>query len=864
MYKAGFVCCGVAVWLFTSLPSRAADDTALPPAAKTKVVFARDIEPLLQKRCLLCHGAQQQMSGFRLDREDAALKGGTGGQDIKPGNSAGSRLIRLVAGLETKVMPPVGARLTAAEIGLLRAWIDQGPAWSVPQTSNPRGSSHWAFQSIQRPAAPAVRDRKWPRNPVDSFILARLESEKIAPSPEAGKLTLLRRVSLDLTGLPPTPEEVREFLDDNRPDAYERLVDRLLDSPHYGEKWARYWLDLARYADSDGYEKDRSRPWAWRYRHWVIDALNRDMPFDQFTIEQLAGDLLPNRNLDTLVATGFNRNTLTNREGGTDPEQFRDEQVLDRAATLGAVWMGLTVGCAQCHNHKYDPISQKEFYQLTAFFNTQEESDILAPMPGEVGPYLTARPEYDRKRQALLEEYKIPQAQADYESKLRESALHPGHHEDWDFAYGEFTHVVDNAKKVLFLEPAKRSELQQLAITDVFIRSCGNAFPKEYCDSLKLVELRTKLNELSAKMPQISYAPVLLENDTPPKTYIHVKGDWREHGAEVEPGTPAILPPLPAGEKPTRLMLARWLFSPQNPLTARVAANRLWQEVFGRGIVYTSADFGTQGDRPTHPELLDWLAAEFRQRGWSTKQMVRLLVTSSTYRQSSNARPELTARDPQNTLLARQSRLRLPAELIRDEVLYSAGLLDLRVGGRSVKPPQPKGVAELSYAGSVKWDESTGADRYRRGLYIHFQRTVPYPQLMNFDAPNSNLSCTRRERTDTPLQALNLMNDPMFFEAAQALAFRIMRESTGRESTGGFRDRLNFAYQVTLGRLPSTSEAERMGKYFDATSGSLQSKPQTVAALFPNRIEGVPQNETAAWVELSRVLLNLDEFITRD
>ena len=821
--------------------------------AQAAVDFARDIEPLLTKRCVVCHGAQQQMSGLRLDQRDAALKGGASGVDIVPGKSGESRLIRLVSGLEKKVMPPMGAWLTAEEVGLLRTWIDQGATW--PATKAP----HWSFQKIQRPSTPAVRNRAWARNDIDNFILARLDRESIAPSAEAGKLTLLRRVSLDLTGLPPTPEEVREYLADNRPDAYERLVDRLLDSPHYGEKWARYWLDLARYADSDGYEKDRSRPWAWRYRHWVIDALNRNMPYDEFTTEQLAGDLLSNRNLDTLVATGFNRNTLTNREGGTDPEQFRDEQVLDRAATLGTVWMGLTVGCAQCHNHKFDPISQKEFYQLTAFFNTQEEVNIQAPLAGELGPYLAAKPEYDRKRSALLEEYKIPEALADYESKLRESALHPGHHEDWDFAYGEFTHTVDNAKKVLFLDPAKRSEVQQNAILDVFLGSCGNLYPKEHCDDLKVRDVRTKLNELNAKLPPVSYAPVLLENATPPVSYVHVKGDWREHGAEVQPGTLAVLPPLPTSQKASRLVLARWLTSPEHPLTSRVAVNRIWQEVFGRGIVATSEDFGTQGDRPTHPELLDWLATEYMRRGWSTKQMVRLMVTSATYRQSSHARPELQEKDPGNTLLARQSRLRLPAELIRDEVLYSAGLLDLRVGGRSVKPPQPKGVAELSYAGSVKWDESSGQDRYRRGLYIHFQRTVPYPQLMNFDAPAANLSCTRRERTDTPLQALNLMNDPVFFEAAQGLAFRIMKESAG-----GFGERLRYAYAVTLGREPSAHEAERMGKYFDDSSRDLQAHPQAVGALFPNQLEGVAQAEAAAWVELSRVLLNLDEFITRD
>jgi mono/diheme cytochrome c family protein len=825
----------------------------LPPAANTKIDFARDIEPLLTKRCVVCHGAQQQMSGFRLDRKDAALKGGASGVDIVPGKSAESRLIRLTAGAEKKVMPPMGARLTSAEVGLLRAWIDQGVDWPAVKPG------HWSFQKIQRPPVPSVSQRAWPRNAIDNFILARLDREGVAPSPEAGKLTLLRRVSLDLTGLPPTPEQIREYLADNRPDAYERLVDRLLDSPHYGEKWARYWLDLARYADSDGYEKDRSRPWAWRYRHWVIDALNRDMPFDEFTTEQLAGDLMPNRNLDTLVATGFNRNTLTNREGGTDPEQFRDEQVLDRAATLGTVWMGLTVGCAQCHNHKFDPISQKEFYQLTSYFNTQEEANVPAPLAGELGPYLAAKPEFDRQRRALLEEYKIPEALADYESKLRESALHPGHHEDWDFAYGEFTHTVDNARKVLFLDPAKRSEIQQAAILDVFLGSCGNAYPKEHCDALKVRDVRAKLNELISKLPPLSYAPVLRENDTPPKSYIHVKGDWREHGDEVQPGTLAVLPPLSANGEPPRLALARWLLSPEHPLTSRVAVNRIWQEVFGRGIVYTSEDFGTQGDRPTHPELLDWLATEYMQRGWSMKQMVRLMVTSATYRQSSHARPELQEKDPANSLLARQSRLRLPAELIRDEVLYTSGLLDLRVGGRSVRPPQPKGVAELSYGGSVKWEESTGADRYRRGMYILFQRTVPYPQLMNFDAPAATLSCTRRERTDTPLQALNLMNDPVFFEAAQALAFRILRESSG-----AFRDRLNYAYNVTLGREPSAREAERMGKYFDDASRDLKLHPQTVAALFPNQLEGVQQADAAVWVELSRVLLNLDEFITKD
>lgn len=845
---------GPAALLLSFAAAAPAADT-LPPAAKIKVDYARDIAPLLSSRCYMCHGPQQQMSGLRLDRKDAAMR------VIQPGKSANSRLIDMVAGLGNKVMPPVGARLTAAQIGLLRAWIDQGVNWPAAletATANPQ-PTHWSFRSVTHPAPPAVRDRAWPRNAIDDFVLARLETEGIAPSPEASKTTLIRRASLDITGLPPTPQEIEAFLRDNRPDAYERLVDRLLDSPHYGEKWARYWLDLARYADSDGYEKDRARPWAWRYRQWVIEALNRDMPYDEFTIEQLAGDLLPNRTIGDLVATGFNRNTLTNREGGTDPEQFRDEQVLDRAATLGTVWLGLTVGCAQCHNHKFDPISQKEFYQLTAFFNTEEEVNIPAPLAGEVGPYLAARPAYEQKRAALLDEYAIPKVEKDWEDKLRYACLHPGEHDDWDFAYGEFTHTVDNARKVLFMDPAKRSELERTAMTDTLLGSCGNLFPKDYCNGLKIPELRKKLNDLNATMPPYSYAPVLLESDTPPKTYVHIKGDWREHGDEVHPGTLAILPPLPAGQPVNRLTLARWLVSPENPLTARVEVNRIWQEMFGRGIVHTSEDFGTQGDPPSHPELLDWLATQFESGGWSMKEMVRLIATSSAYRQSSAARPELESKDPDNTLLARQSRVRLPAELIRDEALSAAGLLDLRVGGPSVKPPQPKGVAELSYANSVKWVESAGADRYRRGLYIFFQRTTPYPQLMNFDAPSASLSCTRRERTDTPLQALNLMNDPVFFEAAQAMAFRVMRDSSG-----SFRDRLGYAYDITLGRAPTAHEAERLGRYFDDTMHHLDQDPQAVSALFPNHFEGVPQEQAAAWVEVSRVLLNLDEFITRE
>jgi hypothetical protein len=764
------------------------------------------------------------MSNLRLDQKTSAMR------VIVPGKSAESRLVRMVSGAETKVMPPMGAKLTDAEIASIRKWIDAGAEWSAGSTAA-SPAVHWSFQPIRRPDLPAVSDAKWARNDIDRFILAKLDSEKIKPSPEAARTTLLRRMMFDLTGLPPTPREVSEFLADTRPDAYERMVDRALASPHFGEKWARWWLDLARYADSDGYEKDRSRPFAWRYRNWVIEAFNRNLPFDQFTTQQLAGDLMPDHNTETLVATGFNRNTLTNREGGTDPEQFRDEQVLDRAATLGTVWLGLTVGCAQCHNHKYDPILQKEFYQLSAFFNTEEEANVPAPLAGEEAAYRPAKAEYDQARKALFTEYKVYENEKDWEEKLRYASEHPGEHDDWSFAYGEFTHNVDNAHKVLYMDPAKRAEIQQDQMYEYFLRSCGNLYPKQHCADLKVGEAKKKWDDLVAKLPPYAYAPILRENDTPPKTYIHIKGDWREHGEEVHPGTLHILPPMPAGPV-NRLTLAKWLMEPENPLPARVAVNRLWQEVFGRGIVFTSDDFGTTGDKPTHPELLDWLASEFRGRQWDMKQMIRLMVTSATYRQSSDARPELKERDPENTLLARQSRLRLPAESVRDNALSAAGLLDLRIGGPSIKPPQPKGVAELSYGGSVKWVESTGADRYRRGLYIHFQRTVPYPQLINFDAPTSNVSCTRRARTNSPLQALNLLNDPVFYDAAQALGRRIQNESQG-----SFRDRLTYAYHVTLGRDPSPRELDRLSRF---------------------------ANEPDGWVAISRVLLNLDEFITRE
>ena len=827
-----------------------------------EVDFERDVQPILAKRCFLCHGPQEQVSGLRLDSADSILKGSDAGPVIVPGSAATSKLfLRVSSTTKDFAMPPVGAPLAGGEIAVIKDWIDQGAKIpkATAQTSKTNPSSkHWSFQPLRRPALPMVHDAAWVRNPIDQFILARLETERVRPSAEADRTTLIRRLSLDLTGLPPTPAEVDEFAGDKRPDAYERLVDRLLASPHYGEKWARTWLDQAHYADSDGYEKDLVRPWAWRYRQWVIEALNRDMPFDEFTVEQIAGDLLPNAGVEQKVATGFLRNTLTNREAGVDRREARFEQVIDRTNTVGTVWLGLTVGCAQCHNHKFDPISQKEYYQLFAFFNSAEEEDIDAPLPGESGPYLQARPEYDRKRREILAHYKVAELKGRWEARIRQAFADPGKDLEWDFAVTEMRAGFDGADRFLRGEWAKRTQRQSDRLTDYFVGHYGPEFDRDKPTAASLKEARDKLNQLRATLPEFSQAPVIAEVPNAPGANIHLGGDYLALGQPVEPATLSVLPPLPQGSKPNRLALARWIVSRDHPLTARVAVNRMWQEFFGRGLVHTSEDFGTQGDQPSHPELLDWLATEFMDRGWSMKQMHKLIVLSAAYRQSSNARKELESRDPDNVLVARQSRLRLPAELIRDEALAASGLLNPAIGGKSVRPPQPAGVAELGYANNVKWRESTGMDRYRRGMYIHFQRTTPYPMLMNFDEPDSNTACTRRRRSNTPLQALNLLNDPVFFEAAQALAIRTLRDSAASPV-----DRIDYAFELCVARKPDARERARLLIYYEQQK-ELLSKEKSAPAIEPLQLEGVDPIEAAAWVGVSRVLLNLDEFITRE
>ncbi len=850
-----------------------AQQGSLPSPVERQVSFVGDIRPLLESRCQMCHGPQLQSSGLRLDRREHALKGGYSGAAIRPGDSAGSKLIRMVAGLEKDlVMPPAGEKLTAKEIGLLRAWIDQGAEWPVEEaevneeapavvSAKPR-NTHWSFQPVARPAPPSVKHRAWAKNPIDRFVLARLEKDGIEPSRQTDRRTLLRRVSLDLTGLPPTLAEVAEFLAGDGTEAYEKAVDRLLESPHYGEKWAMHWLDLARYADSDGYEKDLSRPHAWRYRHWVINALNADMPFDRFSIEQIAGDLLPGATTEQKVATGFHRNTLKNREGGVKPEQFRFEETVDRTSTVATVWLGLTVGCAQCHDHKYDPISQKDYYSFFAFFNNLDEVNIDAPLAGEMGPYLAALPEYRQKREALLQENRVPELQPPWEQKMKLARASPGKWNDWDHAYDAFQKYLDRSDKIVDKPPSERTQKEIDALADHFVKNYQRVITKERSEELNFKELREKLTELKNGFAAISEAQTVTESEDNRKTHIHIRGDWKNRGFPVEPNTPSVLRTLRrsggTGEL-TRANLAKWTVSRDNPLTARVTVNRIWQEYFGRGLVATSEDFGTQGEKPSHPQLLDWLASEFMDNGWSLKHLHKTIVMSATYQQSSKVRPALQLRDPGNRLLARQSRLRLAGELVRDAALSVSGLLYPKVGGRSVRPPLPEGVAKLAYGTSMKWEESQGQERYRRGLYIHFQRTIPYPQLMSFDMSERSATQCRRERSNTPLQSLNLLNDPVFVEAAQALAVRLLTEGEA-----GLEDRLRYGFELCLARPPKDSEVRAMIEYYQTQTGILENDPESAEKLFALNLPGVSQVEGATWVGVSSVLLNLDEFITRE
>ncbi|MBM3753340.1 MAG: DUF1553 domain-containing protein [Acidobacteria bacterium] len=745
--------------------------------------FDKEIRPILRSNCQGCHSVNGLNSGLALDSKEAILKGGNRGPAAKPGDAASLLLqaVRQDGGLK---MPPK-KKLEPEQIAKLEKWIADGmPAPADFVAAKRRTSRHWAFQPVNRPAAPAVRNSAWVRNPIDNFVLAKLEEKNLRPNDQADKATLARRVALDITGLPPTEAELKDFLKDTRADAYERLVDKLLASPHYGERQARIWLDLARYADSDGYTIDAPRdiyPW----RDWVLNAFNSDMPFDRFTIEQFAGDLLPGPTNDQLIATGFHRNTPSNFEGGIDFEQYRVEAVADRVATTGSGWLGLALGCSRCHDHKYDPISQREYYQIFAFLNNVDEVDKEADRRFFNKPFL---------------EMGTP----DQVAALAK----------WDLDVQDVEQRIRKHEETLNADAEKDPTLQAL---------------------------RKELNATRRRKPDVKRTMIMRELAAPRQHYIHLGGDFTRKGASVQPEVPSVFPPLKtAGNPPNRLDFAKWLVDKENPLTARVNMNRVWQHYFGKGIVETENDFGLMGDRPTHPELLDWLASEFMESGWKMKPMHRTIVLSAAYRQSSANRPDAAAMDPYNKLLARQNRLRLDAEIIRDSALVAANLLGRQVGGPSVYPPIPKGATDITQV-KREWKVSTGEDRYRRGMYTYFQRSAAHPALLTFDAPDATVACTRRVRSNTPLQALILLNDDAYFEFAEALAKRVLSEE------GADQQRLERAWMWTLHRAPKASESARLLAFLNTTRDAQKEK-----------------NEQAAWTAAARVILNLDEFMTRE
>ena len=861
------------------------------------VDYLREVKPILAENCYRCHGASQQKGGLRIDTASLALKGGEHGKGFKPGKSAESLIVQAVMGTHESIsqMPYKKPPLSDEQIGLIAQWIGQGAL--APADEAPQANAHWAFVPPKRVAPPPVKQKRWPRTGVDHFILARLEKEGIRPSPEADRVTIIRRLSLDLIGLPPLPAEVDDFLKDRPPHAYERLVERLLASPHYGERWGRHWLDVARYADSNGYSIDAPRS-IWKYRDWVINALNRDMPFDQFVIEQLAGDLLPNATLEQKIATGFHRNTQINQEGGIDSEQFRVESVMDRVNTTATAFLGLTVACAQCHDHKFDPISQREYYQLYAFFNNTIEDghgkgapEGMLEIPHETEPLENLQKE-------------LEEAEADLDRYLDTKGSEVVQWEK-SLTAEEQAKLKPEVRKVLGVTFADRTKKQKRAVYAAF-----------RAEDAEFKQRNAKLTRLEKRQPKPVTTLVMMERAEPRETTVFIKGDFTRPGTRVTPGVPAILNPMvsfggqgdyssrnqsqrltPAATAddtalPNRLDLARWIVDPENPLAARVIVNRIWQQYFGKGLVETENDFGTQGAPPTHPELLDWLACElvkpefgkFKSEGaasslpnsgfgslsdaparlsdsraWSLKHLHRLIVTSSTYRQSSKARPDLLTSDPNNKLLARQSRLRLDAEIVRDVCLQASGLLNPKIGGPSVFPPQADGVMTLGQS-KRDWKPSTGPDRYRRGMYTFFWRATPHPALMVFDSADGFSTCTRRVRSNTPLQALTVLNDEAFYEFAEALAARVVESGLSNDAA-----RVTLAFRLSLSRSPAADEKQRLLQLLNEELAALETDPpQATALLFRKLDTQTNAKSLAAWTIVCRVLLNLDETITRE
>lgn len=985
--------------------------------AADAIDFERDIQPFFADHCLECHGTDKAKGGLSLTTRKAALKTlESGSPGVVPGKPERSEILaRLNASHGDDVMPPLkkAKRPKPEEIDKVRRWIAEGANWA----------EHWAYRPIQSPKTAATN----PSAQVDEIVRKRLAKDAISSSPEAPKTTLLKRVYYDLLGLPPSAEEAAVFLNDTAPDAYARLVERALASPHFGERWGRHWLDQARYADSDGYEKDSPRPDAWRYRDWVIEAVNADMPLDRFTIEQLAGDLLEKPSPDQLLATAFHRQTLTNREGGVDQEQYRVEAVFDRTETTGSVWLAHTVGCARCHSHKYDQISQKEYYQLFSFFNNADESTA------KVGTSKSGLESFQEKNAAHLarvEEHRkayndaraplaalLPQWEKDMQRRILDLAgktpavfplkadsaksagklvlteqpdgsllatgtqsatdtytltvtlpagtisgfrlevlpdeslpgKGPGLSKNGNFVLTHFSveESISGKSVGLTLHTPKASFSQtgfaaeaaidadpqsgwavaggtgkpqniqfqlirplivdqprtltvklgqdyQKAAQHLIGRFRLSALVGESVESLLKPELKRLIDtgsekwtneqkesvidwlvhfdakasaahhalleaEASGPKPPMMDVRVLAQRKNARDTKILHRGEFLSPTDSVTSGTPAILPAvLPRkGESADRLDLARWLMDAKNPLTARVLANQIWMRLFGEGIVRSVGDFGVRGDAPTHPELLDLLACRLKDHGWSRKDLIRVILNSATYKLSSATRPDLQDMDPLNRLFARQNRLRVEGEVVRDLHLAASGLLSRKIGGPSVFPPMPPEIASLSYAGNFRWTESKGEDRYRRGMYTFFKRTAPYPDLITFDCPDANVASVRRTLSNTPLQALTTLNAQTFTEASLALAKKVAEEKMPLEGEAGDALKIRTLFQNCLIRTPEQKETAPLVGLLKTARETFSSQPGEA-----QKLGGSP--EVAAWTTVVRVLLNTDEFITRD
>ena len=885
---------------------------------KNHVSFNEDVRPILNDNCLVCHGGVRQSGEFSLLFESDAYEPNESGKPaIVPGHPDSSEMIARVLHPDPEERMPLDHEpLSGGEVDLLKQWIKEGARWE----------QHWAYVAPKPLEPPYPKNSTWARNRIDQFILTRLEQEELEPAPEANCSTLHRRLSLDLTGLPPTPAEVDAFCNDTSDEAYEKIVDRLLESRHFGERWAAMWLDLARYADTKGYEKDGSRT-IWKFRDWVIHALNRDLPFDEFTIQQIAGDLLPDPAEDQLIATAFHRNTMNNDEGGTDDEEFRTASVIDRVNTTWEVWMGTTMSCVQCHGHPYDPFRQKDYYEFFAFLNNTQDRDTPDEAPTlntyndldkakltRILPWIaeaegTEYPSHEtweeQKAGVLYPRARLYAGENDGYEKLNVVGRRIGSVKDGaylihrginlsgadelsinyasggDGGYVEvFLDSLEGRRIAhLFLPPTENwSDFTTLRFPIAAVSGTHDlhfSFSKAgegslfdivwfyFHDSIshlskeKRAELIEKRKEAASIRPEAA-TPIMREMpaESARKTYVFNRGNWMDPTEEVQPAVPAILPQLPADVPQNRLGLAQWIVSRENPLTSRVIVNRFWAELFGTGIVETLEDFGSQGAAPSHPELLDWLAQEFMTtHEWSVKRLLKYIVSSATYRQRSHVDPATYDRDPGNKLLARGPRIRLTAEQVRDQALAVSGLLSRKMFGPSVMPYQPEGIWNAPYS-SEKWTTSEGEDSYRRGIYTYWRRTAPYPSMVAFDSPSREFCVSRRISTNTPLQALVTLNDPVYVEAAQALAARMIEE--GGEK---LESRIRAGFQRALVRDPQPGEIDVLRTLYKDAYFDYQDQGIFVDASLTENPSG--DLELAAFTVVANAILNLDEFITK-